>query len=73
MSTKFSLTVTIEGDSLDQVDELLISAATKRLMSRMTTPPKLNGEVLHRGETVNMREEAKRAADKKIRDDARSG
>jgi hypothetical protein len=43
MSYKFSLTVTIDGDSLQSLDEQLVSCAGERLRARMVNPPKFNG------------------------------
>ncbi len=41
---KFTLTVTIEGESLEQVDDGLVEAVGQRLMARMENPPTLNGQ-----------------------------
>lgn len=46
MSVKFSLNIIIEGDTLDQIDEGLIKAATQRLVSRIQTGPQKMGTVV---------------------------
>jgi hypothetical protein len=42
-SVKFSLTVTVEGASLQDIDNGLVQAAGERLAARMQNPPRLNG------------------------------
>lgn len=39
----FTLTLTISGDKLEDIDSALAAAAGERLRARMLTPPKLNG------------------------------
>lgn len=61
MSTKFTLTVTVEGESLQEIDDALCRAAGERLMARMTNPPSLTptikrGEVVHREASVKVDE-----------------
>lgn len=46
MSKKFTLTLTIEGESLQEIDDQLVQAAGERLMVRMVNTPTLNGEPL---------------------------
>lgn len=58
---EFNLTLTIKGDSLDQVDSALTEAAGQRLIARMQNPPNINGmhvsgaEMLNRGEKLEQR------------------
>lgn len=42
-TVKFSLTVTVEGSSLQDIDNGLVQAAGQRLAARMPNPPRLNG------------------------------
>lgn len=49
---EFSLTVTVKGHSLQDIDDALVRAAGERLMKRMVNPPTLNGETLKKGETL---------------------
>ena len=73
MSTTFTLTVTVTGNSLSEVDDALCAAAGERLLARLQNPPKLNGQVLHRGETVDRKEEAKQAARLHVRNETPGG
>ena len=40
---EFVLTLTIKGNSLQEVDDALMKAAGERLMARLVNPPKING------------------------------